>query len=81
VLFRTDAINGYSVLRGYDDSQGWQNLFSRGLESIPIIADHLSMIREHHPKLALEMDEVLKRYWSEHDNQTGATASLDCPDR
>jgi len=23
------------------------------------------MIREHHPKLALEMYEVLKRYWSE----------------
>jgi len=34
------------------------------------------MIREHHPKLALEMNEVLKRHWSEHDNQTGEIASV-----
>ena len=80
VLFRTESIDGNSVVRGFDDSQGWQNLFSRGLEIIPMVGDHLSMIREHHPKLALEMNEVLKRHRSEHDNQTGEIASVESPD-
>jgi len=62
VLFRTDQINGNAVLRD-DDSQGWDSLFARGLEIIPMIGDHLSMIRSHHPTLAREMNEVLKRYW------------------
>jgi thioesterase domain-containing protein len=77
VLFRTEPIDGNAVMRGFDDSQGWQNLFSRGLEVIPMAGDHLSMIREHHPKLALEMNEVLKRHRSELDNQTEGIASLD----
>jgi thioesterase domain-containing protein len=63
VLFRTDQINGDAVLRD-DDSQGWQNLFSRGLEIIPMVGDHLSMIREHHPTLAREITEVLTRHWA-----------------
>jgi len=61
VLFRAEPIDGNVVVRGFDDSQGWQNLFSHGL--------------------ALEMNEVLKRHWSEHDNQAGAIASVDSPDR
>ncbi|TMI45705.1 MAG: hypothetical protein E6H41_00530 [Betaproteobacteria bacterium] len=80
VLFRTESIDGNSVVRGFDDSQGWQNLFSRGLEIIPMVGDHLSMIREHHPKLALEMNEVLKRHRSAHDHQTGEIASAEGPD-
>jgi thioesterase domain-containing protein len=62
VLFRTDQINGKAVLRD-DDSQGWNKLFTRGLEIIPMIGDHLSMVRSHHSTLAREMNEVLKRYW------------------
>ena len=61
VLFRTDQINGDAVLRD-DDSQGWNNLFTRGLEIIPMIGDHLSMIRSHHSTLAREITEVLKRH-------------------
>ena len=71
VLFRTDQIKGDAVLRD-DDSQGWNSLFTRGLEIIPMVGDHLSMIREHHPKLALEMDEVLKRHWSKDDDQAAS---------
>jgi hypothetical protein len=61
VLFRTDQINGSTIFCD-DDSQGWNNLFTRGLK-IPMIGDHLSMIRSHHSTLAREMHEVLKRYW------------------
>src|SRR5258708_24873027 len=62
VLFRTDQINGKAVLRD-DDSQSWTKLFTRGLETIPMIGDHLSMFRSHHSTLAREMNEVRKRYW------------------
>jgi thioesterase domain-containing protein len=81
VLFQTEPIDGDAVVRGFDNSQGWQNLFSRGLEIIPMVGDHLSMIREHHPILALEMNQVLKRHWSERDHQAGAIASVDRPNR
>jgi amino acid adenylation domain-containing protein len=74
VLFRTESIDGNAVVRGFDDNQGWQNLFSRGLEIIPMLGDHLSMIRKHHPKLALEMNEVLKRYWSREPNKDSIDA-------
>jgi hypothetical protein len=63
VLFRTDEINGHAILRD-DDSLGWNSLFARGLEIIPMIGDHISMIRSHHPTLAREMNEVLKRSWT-----------------
>src|SRR5207302_4570607 len=62
VLFRTDQINGNAILRD-DDSLGWNDLFTRGLEIVPMIGDHLSMIRSHHSTLAREMNEVLKRNW------------------
>jgi thioesterase domain-containing protein len=78
VVFRSEPAD--AVVRGFDD-RGWQNLFSRGLEIIPMVGDHLSMIRSHHPKLALEMNEVLKRHGSGHDHQTRAIASVDGPDR
>jgi len=62
VLFRTDA-DTHQMMRGFDDSNGWSRLFERGLEIVPIVGDHLSMIRQHHPKLAREMDQVLQRHW------------------
>jgi thioesterase domain-containing protein/aryl carrier-like protein len=79
-LFRTDQINGKAVLRD-DDSQGWNRLFTRGLAIIPMIGDHLSMIRSHHSTLAREITEVLKRHWSKHDNQVGAITSVNRPNR
>ncbi|HEX6813344.1 MAG TPA: hypothetical protein VF384_17115 [Planctomycetota bacterium] len=47
--------------RLFDNSLGWSKLFERGFEVVTMVGDHLSMIREHHPALAREMDEVLKR--------------------
>jgi thioesterase domain-containing protein/acyl carrier protein len=71
VLFRTD---GNAVLRGFDDSQGWNNLFSRGLEIVPVIGDHISMVSEHHPMLARQMNEVLQRHGSNQDNKVSIDA-------
>ena len=97
VLFRTEPVDSNAVLRGFDHSQGWNNLFSRGLEIVPVIGDHLSMIRQHYPILAREINEALQRHWSSLGNkvsidaherqraprapQTGAIASVVCPDR
>jgi len=94
VLFQTEP---NAVLRGFDDSQGWNNLFSRGLEIVPVIGDHISMVHQHGQMLARQINEVLQRHWSNQDNKvsidaheprrvhpappTGAIASLDCPDR
>jgi len=71
VLFRTD---GNTVLRGLDDSQGWNNLFSRGLQIVPVIGDHISMVREHHPMLARQINEVLQRHWSNQANKVSIDA-------
>jgi len=92
VLFRSED---NTVLRGFDDSQGWNNLFSRGLEIVPVIGDHISIVLEHHPMLARQMSEVLQRHWSNQANkvsidaherrraprapQTGAIASVVLP--
>jgi amino acid adenylation domain-containing protein len=57
VLFRTSSKDG--LFGGYDDSLGWQGLFTEGLEIVPVLGDHHSMIREHHEALAKEMTERL----------------------
>ena len=59
VLFR--SVSKDELFRGYDDSLGWKGLFAGGLEIIPVLGDHLSMIREHHQALARKMTETLKR--------------------
>jgi amino acid adenylation domain-containing protein len=95
ILFRTDSTDAEQAVRAFDDTLGWKNLFVRGLEIVPMIGDHLSMIREHNSTLALEMNEVLKRHWSSPPDKVGdaheprraapgpetrAMASLDFPD-
>ena len=51
------------MLRSLDRSCGWKNLFSKGLDIVPVRGDHVSMIR-HQPQnmlLAGKIDEVLNR--------------------
>jgi hypothetical protein len=62
VLFRSD-VHDHPMLLGSDDSHGWSKLFERGLEIVPMVGDHLSMVRQHQPMLARELDEVLERHW------------------
>jgi amino acid adenylation domain-containing protein len=61
ILFRADP-DDEEFARGIDDRLGWANLFSEGLEIIPVAADHQAMIREtvHKVMLAREINRVLK---------------------
>ena len=65
VLFRADA-KDQRVARAVDDSLGWNNRFSRGLEIIEISGDHHTiMLREpYNLTLARKMDELLDRYFT-----------------
>ena len=57
ILFRPD-------LEYQKSARGWEDLFSRGFEIIPVTGDHLTMIRKepHILKLAHEMKEVVNRF-------------------
>jgi hypothetical protein len=48
--------------RYIDDSLGRKGLFAAGLEIIPVLGDHRSMIRENNQALAQKITEVLGRY-------------------
>jgi thioesterase domain-containing protein len=48
--------------RYIDDSLGWKGLFAGGLEIIPVLGDHRSMIRENNQALAQKITEMLRRY-------------------
>ncbi|OLE97549.1 MAG: hypothetical protein AUG75_06915 [Cyanobacteria bacterium 13_1_20CM_4_61_6] len=44
---------------------------------MPVIGDHISMVRQHHPMLARQISEVLQRHWSNQANKV----SLDAHER
>ena len=50
--------------RSVDRSQGWKDVFARGLEIIPVVGTHLSMVREASNNLSLrqQIEEVLNRH-------------------
>jgi thioesterase domain-containing protein len=62
VLFRTDPEQSL-MMRACDDSNGWRGLFARGLEIVPIVGDHITMVRQHQQEVARSLDEVLQRHW------------------
>ncbi|MCI0428002.1 MAG: amino acid adenylation domain-containing protein, partial [Nitrospiraceae bacterium] len=66
ILFRADPTDG---VRTHDDNLGWNGLFTRGLEIIPIVGDHFSIFREHIPTVGREINEALKRHWPDQDNK------------
>ena len=60
ILIRADPIDDIGAARAFDDSLGWKNLFTGGVEIIPVIGDHRSILREHNPTLARKLSDVLK---------------------
>ncbi len=62
VLFRADPRDERPA-RALDGSLGWDNLFSRGLEIIPVTGDHVAMVRQppHDLTLGREMSKLLNR--------------------
>ena len=81
-LFRAKVPNE-ELLPGYDFTNGWGELFDRGLEIVQAAGDHFSMVvDENLPALARQINSVLDRYETEHnlgvvrpDDQTDAGRS------
>jgi amino acid adenylation domain-containing protein len=79
VLFRAKP-PGEEMLPGHDPTNGWRDLFARGLEIVESPGDHFSMMSDGHiTTLARQIKEVLDRYGavqnmetSESDNETDA---------
>ena len=61
VLFRTGEFEGKQI--GYDpgDALGWESLFSRGVEVIPVAGHHFSIWGSQIPTIALEINRTLER--------------------
>ena len=56
------------IEREYDETFGWRNLFSKGLEIVSVPGDHLSMIREKSCRriLANRMANALRKFQASH---------------
>ena len=62
-------------VRSVDRGQGWNDLFSQGLDVVPVEGTHLSMVREASYSLSLgkKIDETLKRHWQHRsEDRVGA---------
>ena len=67
VLFRT-KFPGEEMLPDHDFTNGWGELFDRGLEIIQISGDHVSMVGDENiTGLAREINSALDRYDTEHN--------------
>jgi thioesterase domain-containing protein len=71
VLFRA-KVNSNASLPGYDLSNGWGELFDRGLEIVEASGDHISMVTDANlPALARQINSVLDRYEAEQTAAVG----------
>ena len=63
LLFRA-TFPGEKTLPGHDFTNGWRNLFARGLNVVHATGDHLSIVhdKQHLAALARELNAVLDRY-------------------
>jgi amino acid adenylation domain-containing protein len=59
VLFRTGEFEGKQLGYDPDDALGWENLFTRGVEVIPIAGHHFSIWGKQIPTIAREINRVL----------------------
>ena len=62
IVFRTEYLDDHQSVFTPDDSLGWRDLFTRGVEVIPVVGDHLSLIREHNESLGRKIRDVLRRH-------------------
>ena len=59
VLFRTGELDGRQIAYAPDDALGWENLFPRGVEIIPVAGHHFSIWGKQIPTIAKEINRVL----------------------
>jgi thioesterase domain-containing protein len=66
VLFRADP-QDERVIRAFDSSLGWGDLFEKGLEIVQVTGDHFTMMwqQPHDHTLAREMSKALDQSFSE----------------
>ena len=61
ILIRADRHDKPDTVRACDESLGWKNLFTAGLEIIRVVGDHTSFGRKYYdPVLAQKLTEALK---------------------
>jgi hypothetical protein len=73
ILIRAAPTDDIGAVRTIDDGLGWRNLFTGGVEIIPVIGDHLSLVREHNPMLTRKLNDVLKRHWPNRKDNVDPT--------
>jgi hypothetical protein len=71
VLFRTGEFEGKQLGYAPDDALGWENLFTGGVEIIPVAGHHFSIWGRQIPTIALEINRVL----GQHTRVRAATAA------
>jgi len=76
VLFRTSEIDGGQAVHTYDETLGWKNLFTDGLEIIPIAGNHHSIFREQIPTIAQAIDGLLKQRSQDQHDRVGCSSSM-----
>jgi amino acid adenylation domain-containing protein len=59
VLFRTGELEGKQLGYDPDDALGWENLFTQGVEVIPVAGHHFSIWGKQIPTIAREINRVL----------------------
>jgi thioesterase domain-containing protein len=62
IVFRTEFLDDRQSVRATDNGLGWSGLFTGGVEVIPVVGDHLSLIREHNESLGRKIHDVLQRH-------------------
>ena len=61
VLFRTGEFEGKQLGYDPDDALGWENLFTQGVEVIPVAGHHFSIWGKQIPTIAREVNRVLEQ--------------------
>ena len=59
VLFRTGELDGKQLAYAPDDALGWENLFTKGVEIIPIAGHHFSIWGKQIPEIARQINRLL----------------------
>jgi amino acid adenylation domain-containing protein len=73
VLFRAN-MPGEEMLPGHDSTNGWRDLFARGLEIVQSPGDHTSMMLDGHvTAVARQIKEVLDRYEAVQNMETAGS--------
>jgi thioesterase domain-containing protein len=78
VLFRAESKED-SASRSLERHLGWDGLFRKGLEIVPVPGDHLSMLGQPHAEaLAHEISRVLGTIPEEQEHEAACAASEQC---